>query len=549
MSDPVPTPSGIRLCLRYRDLLDPTPGWTIARHEEIAKKHGYAWWAWWKKQDETKPTQLWSDLQAQVDAGETFVFLVDSGQRKLYRARLLGIKSELGEVLTAAPENGDKTPEYYRTRPFATWFKLTAFEAVADAALREFAYREVPLDDRVLVRPEAFVDHKIEGVAQLLEFGNVTYWVAKPAKPDAPFAAGPKKRVPLPPVAPQDVVVARNSRILHLSDLHFGAGKHAFATGLGDAFHRTLAAAVDEVINDQPPAIVVVTGDLTWSGSEAEFDQAWTCLNDLRGRLGVSPDHFVIIPGNHDIQWSEAAKTKSEYETTGKVSVAQPEAQKNYEAFWRKWYERSPSKHLAIGRRYFLTGGPTLDVLGLNSCALQQIKDAFAGVGCVTKAAIDAAIAEFGWRGAPSATQLRVVALHHHLMPVASAERVEDAARGFGVAIDAEDVMQELTRLHVDLVLHGHQHHPYLGCTWRETAVGTALGATKPLLVLGCGSTGVIDAHLGRIKQRCFHVLDLDSEGVWVQTYAAAQKADGFSHLTSARAMWNGHGSWARQYV
>jgi WD40 repeat protein len=49
------------------------------------------------------------------------------------------------------------------------------------------------------------------------------------------------------------------------------------------------------------PDLLVVTGDLTHSGSVREFDQAATFLAGLRALLGLEPERCVIVPGSHDL--------------------------------------------------------------------------------------------------------------------------------------------------------------------------------------------------------------------------------------------------------
>jgi hypothetical protein len=71
-------------------------------------------------------------------------------------------------------------------------------------------------------------------------------------------------------------------RIAHLSDLHFGHHEQAVA----DALAADLAAAEVDLL--------VVSGDFTQVGSEAEFATA-------RGWLDALGLPFLAVPGNHDV--------------------------------------------------------------------------------------------------------------------------------------------------------------------------------------------------------------------------------------------------------
>ena len=72
------------------------------------------------------------------------------------------------------------------------------------------------------------------------------------------------------------------TRLVHLSDLHFGYERGALTGALLD---RVNAAGAD---------LVVVTGDLTHRGRPAQFAQAAAFLHAIRAPL-------IAVPGNHDV--------------------------------------------------------------------------------------------------------------------------------------------------------------------------------------------------------------------------------------------------------
>ncbi len=473
--------------------------------------------------------------------------LVDSGQRKLYKTTLIDLNVDVGQLPLAAPEQGLCTPSYYHQQKFTTWFKLGAIDLAPEESLRELVYFSVPDDDLVQVEDALFIGHRIDGIAQLLEFGNVTYWLASPAPSDTALARGPGKRQPAPVIAPRHILTGER-RILHISDLHVAPGFHAFELDRADAFNKTLAAALHAALQDLLPGMVVVTGDLTWSGAKSEFERAYKCLDALRSSIGLTHDEFVIIPGNHDVRWTDEQRDKDEYQHGGRVTVAASQAENNYREFFRTWYGRPANPHISVGRRFLLLGGPSVDVLGLNSNVLQQIKGAFGGVGCVTREALERSAREMGWTKGDEretrSTDLRVLALHHHVVPVVMQERPQDAQRGFGVALDAGEILQLASSFGIDLILHGHQHQPFIGTTWCESLAGVHVNATQPLLVAGCGSTGVVNEHLGPIQQRCFNLITLGRQHVTIDLYATPQEQRTFERVSSARAEWGA--AWRR---
>ncbi len=74
-------------------------------------------------------------------------------------------------------------------------------------------------------------------------------------------------------------------RLIHLSDLHFGAVDPGLPGNLRTAI---IAAKAD---------LLVVSGDLTQRGRKAEFQQAKEFLDSL-------PLPKLVVPGNHDVQGS-----------------------------------------------------------------------------------------------------------------------------------------------------------------------------------------------------------------------------------------------------
>lgn len=75
---------------------------------------------------------------------------------------------------------------------------------------------------------------------------------------------------------------AKSTRIIHISDIHFGA-------------HNPEAEAVlIREINSRAPELVVLSGDLTQTGSRKEFSEARRFINAIKAPV-------FCVPGNHDI--------------------------------------------------------------------------------------------------------------------------------------------------------------------------------------------------------------------------------------------------------
>src|SRR5258708_5274302 len=84
--------------------------------------------------------------------------------------------------------------------------------------------------------------------------------------------------------------------IVHLSDLHFGAGaENALA-------FREIEDPLVALINGTSPApIVVLSGDITFKGRSEGYEEASRFFEAIRTATGLDRNRFIACPGNHDI--------------------------------------------------------------------------------------------------------------------------------------------------------------------------------------------------------------------------------------------------------
>lgn len=98
-------------------------------------------------------------------------------------------------------------------------------------------------------------------------------------------------------------------RVAHVSDLHF---RDASAWDALPKLRRLADDIASFVERDLGPDLIVITGDLSYSGAVAELKLAEDFLRDvLLPAARLTPSELVIVPGNHDVdrrQRSFAAK-------------------------------------------------------------------------------------------------------------------------------------------------------------------------------------------------------------------------------------------------
>src|SRR5438105_1013370 len=103
-------------------------------------------------------------------------------------------------------------------------------------------------------------------------------------------------------------------RILHISDLHFGrttdGSAHMFHAG-GIPTPEILAKLL---VKGNAPDVIVVSGDVAWSGVDEDYGYAEAFIRALRTPWPTIP--IAIAPGNHDVDWSAKPGKHQEAYTT-----------------------------------------------------------------------------------------------------------------------------------------------------------------------------------------------------------------------------------------
>lgn len=219
--------------------------------------------------------------------------------------------------------------------------------------------------------------------------------------------------------------------IAHISDLHCGSRYHI----------PSLAKRVIDELNQLKPDVVMVTGDLTDMGYRAEFKQAHRLLS------GIECPNVTVLLGNHDAR------------NVGDVHFEE-----------------------LFGLRRTELALPGMRLVALDSSE----PDLDSGrIGRNTYAWLEE-------RFAIDADEFKVVAMHHHLVPVPGTGRERN------IVHDAGDLLRVLADNGVDLVLCGHKHVPNV---WR----------LEDMLIVNAGTCCT---HRLRGKGRpAYNIIEISAEG------------------------------------
>ncbi len=186
--------------------------------------------------------------------------------------------------------------------------------------------------------------------------------------------------------------------IAHISDLHVGSINFE---------EYLLINAIDE-LNSMEPDVTIITGDVTENGYFLEFKEAVPFLDEIKSPI-------LVVPGNHD---------------------ARHVGEECFEELIKNRYGTLKDKKHG------------LKVIGLDS---SEPDLDYGKVGRAQQNWMEQEIIH-----ADEENLYKIIALHHHIIPVPKTGRERN------VLSDAGDILQSLMTGRADLVLSGHKHMPHV---------------------------------------------------------------------------------------
>jgi len=498
------------IILRFRDLVTES-GDTVKKHKAVIDQHGYVWWSWWKKGNEKLPVEAFSAFSTYAESQSKDVFLMDSGQKKLYKATCCKIKLSIDQEILS-PEH-DKTPEYYRDQKYYAWFKFTSIEECSVDSLRTYTYVQV---DQLFIENKSnylkFYGKRIYGINELIQ-QNRTVWfvrVHKDADLDHEIIL-----LDAHVFEPEDFSTkyfeTKSNALLWLSDLHFGLDKVFRINKKGRADVVTLTEHIKMAFPDLPNiGGLIVSGDITSFGNNQGFTDAQDFIMDLNRELTqlLSSENIIFCPGNHDLKRIDDELGEKPPEKVSDHLTSSAAYRECYHAI----HKRSPNEYLASGKKLLMKSGRTVEIVALNSLILQQYKD-FEGHGYLSQEQLDFVSESMKWQQSDNLNAIRIAVMHHHYLPTCFVEQVE-VKRPSSVVYDAERLMSWLQKYNVRFLLHGHKHQTFVSSVGRyPDASLNNLGEMKSINVIGMGGTGAEGC------ENKFAVLHLEANDLYIEFY------------------------------
>lgn len=247
--------------------------------------------------------------------------------------------------------------------------------------------------------------------------------------------------------------------ILHLSDLHFG-----------EYFLPKISEKLLCQIDRLSPDVIVISGDLTQRAKKREFDAARVFLQRL------PPIPRVIVPGNHDVPL--------------------------FRVWERLLFPHALYRHYVTDKLNTVLSVENAIFVGLDSTdPYRAIKN-----GRLSHKQI--AFCERTFDGVPEDV-LRVVVMHHHLVPAPTFERTLPMPQ-------SKRILEALTRMRVDVVLAGHLHRAYVG---HSLDVYAGEDREHGIIIVQCGTTTSRRGRGLEKEKNSFNLVTLSAASIVVKHY------------------------------
>ncbi len=290
-------------------------------------------------------------------------------------------------------------------------------------------------------------------------------------------------------------------RILHISDLHFGAS-HFFRTALSDPGRLSLGDSL-EALDLAALDAVVISGDLLDVNAAADVAKAKLELKSMLAKIGVDKDRVFFVPGNHDLTWDPDYGSKPLHFYDDLLVDLGFSGQSGELPMVKVLEAKAGTKPLAL--------------ILMNSCLVEG--QTTAGLGRISTPQLLRIEKLLKGQSVNSKSHHIVAVLHHHLLPICVEEILDpnNPKRALvklpSLTVDAVEVLQKLTEWGATAVLHGHQHEPAI-LTYRNH-----LHSKRHVHVLAAGSCGSKDP-------RHFFVHEFNRSSLAVTSYRQSSKPD-----------------------
>ncbi|WP_309896407.1 metallophosphoesterase [Archangium sp.] len=327
-------------------------------------------------------------------------------------------------------------------------------------------------------------------------------------------------------------------RILHLSDLHIGAGDDPLS------LLQPLTADLEdrnEGLGIERLDYLVISGDITHRASPQEFEKARQFVSALIEQFGLTAERCILVPGNHDLDWNtevydwrkkrlveKSALVTGRYREEGEGYLIRNEAKypERFKNFSEHFYHPLVQKPYPLAPEEqclpFLFGESRLQFLAMNSA--WEIDEYFRERSSISDSALSRGLTRAHQdidrareRGElPADGKVLRLAVWHH--PITGNEKIHGDA-----------FMKRLLQADVRVCLHGHVHED-------RADLVNHLHAERRIHVMGAGSFGAPTHDRPESVPRLFNLLEVQRDLRSLRVHTRCMRKQG--------GAWEGWAVW-----
>lgn len=304
------TNSNVVIALRFRNKACED---TIEEHKKIIEAKGKVLWGWWAKNYEVVNAEIFNKVNRLMSSGSFAIcYLINVNKSKFYEAECSSIQYLNDGSFINCPEK-ECSPEYYNNSVgIKAWFCLKSIKKITDVEfLGKFSFfntsKHIDADrsDRVLLQQDNMADS-----VEVFAMQNTSIWFLRArlssdkSVPKATINAWKDAKMSKTNF-PKNFFRSKANKILLLSDLHFG-NHHLFDNNQTGQIRSLYDAITKKYVNEKNSiCALIVSGDFVWLPCQEEFDEAYKFLKDLMLYFSLNVEQLVIVPGNHDLKFSD----------------------------------------------------------------------------------------------------------------------------------------------------------------------------------------------------------------------------------------------------
>jgi len=312
-------------------------------------------------------------------------------------------------------------------------------------------------------------------------------------------------------------------KIALISDIHFGSQsttddlvvpskKAADSKVAGSA---PFFGGVIEVLKNEQPDYLFISGDLTSTASPLEYKYCYEKLLKFEYEAGINRKNWVACLGNHDVdrKISDLGKMKGN-------STPDKEYTNRHYMDTRTTDLASHQIICDLSNNFSLKHSsiPMVGIIERTDCIVFVLNSGYLCTADNSGGKIS--IAQLNWfktnaetynRKNPKSAKPKIVLLHHHPYP----HKYPVPVRDLSVLEEGPQLRSCFGELGIDLVIHGHCHHPaaetvFEGDDWK-----------KAVTYICSGSLSVRkDDRAGGLIRNAFHIINYNStENIVIETY------------------------------